>query len=240
VDSLASVAVALDPEREFQRDYVQEFIEGRACAAVYLGERKNARLLGLTRQLVGETSLHAGMFQYCGSIGPLSLDPNVSSKLARIGNVLTSRFQLRGLFGVDCILRDGVPWPVEVNPRYTASVEVMEYAAGVPAIALHRAVFDTDAPLPRAKPRVAGVVGKAILFARAPLVFPDDGPWSTTLRSPGPIEEMPEFADIPHAGERIQARRPILTFFARAETEAQCLEQLKAIAADLDRWLFER
>jgi len=27
-----------------------------------------------------------------------------------------------------CILRDGVPWPVEINPRYTASVEVLEYA----------------------------------------------------------------------------------------------------------------
>jgi len=60
------------------------------------------------------------------------------------------------------------------------------------------------------------------------------------LRSPGPVEEMPAFADIPHAGERIQERRPILTFFARAESEAQCLEQLRAIAADLDHWLFER
>jgi predicted ATP-grasp superfamily ATP-dependent carboligase len=147
---------------------------------------------------------------------------------------------LRGLFGVDCILRDGIPWPVEVNPRYTASVEVLEYGAGVPAMALHRAVFDPNGPPPSAKQQAGGVVGKAILFARAPLVFPDDGPWSSTLRAPGPVEKMPAFADIPHVGERIPARRPILTFFTRAASEAACLDQLKAIAADLDRWLFER
>jgi predicted ATP-grasp superfamily ATP-dependent carboligase len=60
-----------------------------------------------------------------------------------------------------------------------------------------------------------------------------------TLQHPGPIEQMPAFADIPHAGEPIEVRHPILTFFARAESEASCLDQLKSIAADLDRWLFK-
>src|SRR5262249_38988627 len=119
-------------------------------------------------------------------------------------------------------------------------VEVLEYGAGVPAMALHRAAFDPEAPTACPKQRAAGMVGKAILFARAPVTFPSDGPWTPTLRSPGPIEEMPAFADVPHPGERLEARRPILTFFARADTEAACLEQLKAIAADLDRWLFQR
>ena len=48
---------------------------------------------------------------------------------------------LRGLFGVDFVLRDGIPWPVEVNPRYTASVEVLEFAAGIRALTLHRSIF---------------------------------------------------------------------------------------------------
>jgi predicted ATP-grasp superfamily ATP-dependent carboligase len=146
---------------------------------------------------------------------------------------------LRGLFGVDCILRDGIPWPIEINPRYTASVEVLEYGGGVPAMALHRAVFDPTASVPEVQPRSTGIVGKAILFAKDSLVFPADGPWMPTLQHPGPIEQMPAFADIPHAGEPIEVRHPILTFFARAESEASCLDQLKSIAADLDRWLFK-
>ena len=41
-----------------------------------------------------------------------------------------SAFGLAGWFGVDFILRDGIPWPVEINPRYTASVEIHELASG--------------------------------------------------------------------------------------------------------------
>ena len=106
-------------------------------------------------------------------------------------------------------------------------------------MAVHRAVFEPNAPIPAAKPQAA-MVGKAILFARAPLEFPADGPWMITLRSNAPVEEMPAFADIPHAGERIEARRPVLTFFVRADTEAACLDALKDIASELDRWLFGR
>jgi predicted ATP-grasp superfamily ATP-dependent carboligase len=221
-------------------NYLQEFIDGTPLAAVFVGEIGRCRFLGATRQLVGAEWLHAKPFQYCGSIGPVELNIELNGRLKRLGSALERFGLLRGLFGVDCILRDSVPWPVEVNPRYTASIEVLEYGAGVPAMALHRRVFETNAPAPRAKPQAAEVVGKAILYARETLVFPEDGPWMATLRNPGLIDEMPAFADIPHAGEPIEARRPILTFFARAASEDACLAELKAIAADLDRWLFNR
>jgi predicted ATP-grasp superfamily ATP-dependent carboligase len=220
--------------------FLQEYIEGESRAACFVGTAEQAIFLGATRQFIGENWLHAAAFHYCGSIGPLILGGAEQDIMKLLGNVLAVHCGLRGIFGVDYIVRGGSPWPVEVNPRYTASVEVLEYGAGVPAMSLHRAVFDPDAPPANPKPRAAGLVGKAILFARAPVNFPNDGPWTPTLRSPSPIEDIPEFADIPHAGEPIEARRPILTFFARAETETACLEELKAIAADLDRWLFER
>jgi predicted ATP-grasp superfamily ATP-dependent carboligase len=221
-------------------NYLQEFIEGTPHAAVYVGENGNCRFLGATRQLVGAEWLHAKPFQYCGSIGSIELSVDLNDQLERLGSTLERWCHLRGLFGVDCIVRENVPWPVEVNPRYAASVEVLEYGAGVPAMALHRRVFDKDAPVVNAKPHAAGMVGKAILFAREALTFPDYGPWMATLRKPGPIDEMPAFADIPHAGEPIEARRPVLTFFARAASEDACLAKLKSIAADLDRWLFGR
>ena len=55
----------------------------------------------------------------------------------RSGQVLASAFALVGLFGVDYILHDDEPWPVEVNPRYTASVEVLELALGRSLLAEH-------------------------------------------------------------------------------------------------------
>jgi predicted ATP-grasp superfamily ATP-dependent carboligase len=141
---------------------------------------------------------------------------------------------------VDCVIRDGVPYPVEINPRYTASVEVVEYATGLAALALHRRVFDPKAPATKPLSIVKGFVAKAILFAQAPLIFPGDGPWTSTLEVPIPVQELPAFADIPAAGEPIEAGQPILTFFARADAQAACLDSLQRTAADLDHWLFKR
>ncbi len=220
--------------------YYQAYVEGTPCAAVYLGDDGGAQLLGATRQLVGEPWLHAAPFHYCGSVGPLVLEPRLRQALDRLGNVLADGCRLRGLFGVDFVLRDDVPWPVEVNPRYTASVEVLEYAAGVPALSLHRQVFAKEAvALAPGLVRNTGTwLGKAVLWARAPLTFPEDGPWQAVLGEPPSLHEAPAFADIPRAGERIAAGRPVLTFFARGSSDEDCVQLLQQIAADLDRSLF--
>jgi predicted ATP-grasp superfamily ATP-dependent carboligase len=224
--------------------FFQQYIEGESCAAVYVGDGSRARLLGVTRQLVGINWLHARPFAYCGSIGPYRPSPSLRSALEHLGNVLAGGAALRGIFGVDFIERDDVAWPVEVNPRYTASVEVLEYAQGISALALHCQIFDPASlsaghafPEPVSEGSATGVVGKAILFARAPVVFPCEGPWSAALGQPP--AELPEFADIPPSGERIDAGRPVLTFFTRADSERDCLDRVRQIAADLDRRLWK-
>jgi predicted ATP-grasp superfamily ATP-dependent carboligase len=203
---------------------LHEYIEGEARAALYVARVGGTRLLGVTRQLVGEPWLHAAPFQYCGSVGPLSLNGPERAALERLGDVLATGCGLRGLFGVDGIWCDGTFWPVEVNPRYTAAVEVLEEATGLAALAWHRRAFDADAPNPPEPSRPNGVVGKAILYARQALTFPSDGPWRDTSA----------FADIPDAGQRIEARRPVLTMFARAADVTSCLDALKATATRLD------
>src|SRR5262249_36432055 len=121
--------------------YFQEFIEGDPYAALYVGDGGRAWLLGLTRQLVGVPWLSATPFHYCGSLGPIEPEDRLRASLIRTGTVLAARCGLRGLFGVDGILREGVFWPVEVNPRYTASAEVLEYATGMKFLTWHWLVF---------------------------------------------------------------------------------------------------
>jgi predicted ATP-grasp superfamily ATP-dependent carboligase len=225
------------PRGADRRCYLQEYLDGESRAAAFVGDGREARLLGLTRQLVGCDWLHAGRFRYCGSIGPLRLSEPDAAGLARLGTTLASS-GLRGIFGVDGVWLGGALWPVEVNPRYTASVEVMEYAAGLRALAWHAAVFQQGALPCSAVPPPRDFVGKAILFARAPLAFPAEGPWSAVLRCPPAVNELPAFADIPVAGASIPAGRPVLTFFARGATQEECEARLRETAADLDRRLF--
>jgi predicted ATP-grasp superfamily ATP-dependent carboligase len=216
-----------------QRVYLQEFIEGESCAAVYVGDESGARLLGVTRQLTGERWLHARTFAYCGSIGPLPVGPGLRATLEHLGEILVKGSGLRGLFGVDLIVNNAGPWVVEVNPRYTASVEVLEYALGIAAVDLHRRVFEPAAG--RGEKGLADIVGKAILFARAPLTFPADGSGQPPGTDP---RQLPELADIPPAGQRIEVGQPVLTFFARGDSPADCRGRLQKMAADLDRRLF--
>ena len=132
------------------------------------------------------------------------------------------------------------------RPAWRRTREVLQHllSAEIPTLrddaALCERVFDPDtpcnAPTPVASP--GAVIGKTILFAREALVFPGDGPWLAELRQPSPIDSLPVFADIPSAGERIPAGRPILTLFARSGSIEACEEELRRRAADLDRWLF--
>jgi predicted ATP-grasp superfamily ATP-dependent carboligase len=218
--------------------YYQQYIDGASGSAVFVGNGKATRFLGATRQLVGQDWLRAAPFHYCGSIGPLDLDSSAKTALKGMGDVLVQESGLRGLFGVDYVLKDGVPWPVEINPRYTASMEVLEYARRIPLFSLHCQVFEPGVKV-QASPPGGGtdVVGKGILFTGCSLIFPDEGPWEETLKNPMPIGELPRFADIPQPGSRIAAGSPVLTFFVRGKSADECLELLKSQAADLDRRL---
>jgi predicted ATP-grasp superfamily ATP-dependent carboligase len=220
----------------------QEYIDGQPAAAIYVSPIWNhVFFLGLTRQLVGIPWLHAAPFQYCGSIGPVRTRGQLRDELERVGKAVGIGLgpRLTGLFGVDGILAGGHFWPVEVNPRYTASVEVLEYATGRRHLAWHRSAFAPGDPdLLNEATSTSGFVGKAILYAPDDLTFPADGPWLSELRSPTPLDVAPDFADIPAPGEVIPRGRPVLTFFvSRAELDS-CENALRVIADDLTRRLF--
>ena len=203
------------------KQYVQEFIEGDSVAAVYVAAGVRARLLGVTWQLVEG-------FRYRGSIGPLATSDELTAMLTALGNALASA-GLRGLFGVDGVLRDGRFYPVEVNPRYTASMEVLELTTGCHLLEAHRLAFADPAALagwqgpPR---RVDRLIGKAIVFAGHDSTAP--------ARSPG---TWPEFADIPPAGEPVRAGQPILTVFASGAGWDEVRDELRRRAAAIDAWL---
>jgi predicted ATP-grasp superfamily ATP-dependent carboligase len=222
------------PPRPIRRAFWQEYIEGEACAAVYVAAEGRATLLGVTRQLVGEPWLHAAPFHYCGSIARTPA-PRLRDALERLGNVLAAGCGLRGIFGIDFILQGETPWPVEINPRYTASVEVVEHAQGIAALALHRQAFDPSITVAGAcRQECLPHVGKAILFASTSVRFPREGPWLASLLPQPSPQEPPAFADIPAADEVIQAGRPICTLFAVADSEAACHRLLQQKAAGLD------
>ncbi len=178
--------------------YLQQYLPGESYSAVFVATRDGSRLLGVTLQLVGMPEFHAAEFGYCGSIGPVQLHAGERQQWEQVGAVLAGEFQLRGLFGVDAIRQEGRIYPVEVNPRYTASVETLELALDVRAVTLHCHAC-TQRPIELTARSTRRLIGKAVLFAPQDLVVRE-------FRREGF-----SIADVPLPGTEIKQGHPVLT-----------------------------
>ena len=153
--------------------YFQKWIDGPSFSALFIGERSQAhapaRLIGASRQLTG---IPGSPYGYVGSIGPMPATEPLWSRLEVLGTALASAFGLAGWFGVDFVLRDGIPWPVEVNPRYTASVEIFETAACRSLLPDHQAACAATRSLSQTPPSADiptdRVIAKWILLCSPP------------------------------------------------------------------------
>jgi predicted ATP-grasp superfamily ATP-dependent carboligase len=212
----------------------QKRVGGTPCSAVFVAADGAVKLLGVTRQLIGEPWLGAHGFQFAGSIGPLPISEAVNDTILRIGSLLVEQFDLLGLFGVDFMFNGDDVWTLEVNPRYTASVEIVERFSGVCAIAEHAAacgevreserIGSSSTPVPAS--------GKGILFARRDLVISD--PFSEWSLAESARLPWPTLADVSPAGTLTESGRPILTFFADGEDVFDVEQQLRALASELE------
>jgi predicted ATP-grasp superfamily ATP-dependent carboligase len=222
--------------------YLQEFIPGTSYAAVYIAANREAQLLGVTRQLVGAAWCGATGFRYSGSIGPVAISESAESEWLRIGKALSQSFNLQGLLGVDAIVNEQGVWPVEVNPRYTASVEILERAIDdCRVIDRHVQACRDHRLLPFRRNTCNTLHGKAVIYAPAETwltasVIQATASVIQVTTSLQNEDSWPLTADIPHPG-KVRAGQPIMTIFAHAETEETVLATLQARASEIQRYV---
>jgi predicted ATP-grasp superfamily ATP-dependent carboligase len=224
-------------------DYAQEFIPGTPASALFVSMPWRSYFLGAASQLIGTPWLHARPFEYAGNIAPLSLTDSEHRFMSQLGWVVTQYGPKFGFFGVDLIRTGELSVPIEVNPRYTASVELYELACGVASMKWHASC--ASVPSGGGKRNTHGkqpteftspsVVGKAVYYAAKPIPFPASGPWDESLARCTDVWRVPDFADIPEPGTVIEPGQPVLSLLVGTTSEAECVNQLKAKAADCDR-----
>ena len=214
--------------------YYQQLVQGTSCAAVYVAARGSARLLGVSQQLIGIPWAGASGFRYSGSVGPLPLTDAEHRRFAQLGEQLAAAYSLEGLFGVDLVIGDDVGWVIEINPRYTASMEVLERAGGFSAVACHAAAC-RDGTLPDEPVFSGGWHGKVILYTRRETAVPDE----LVSRALAANEQLPlpATADIPAPQSPLRAGWPVMTLLERAADRASLLTRLQSEAASWQRLL---
>ncbi len=207
-----------------EQEILQEYVEGSPVSAVFVANGSKGVVLGLTGQLIGCSELGVGGYNWCGNILPLALDGD--TKKTVIGNIeellnnLTRHFGLKGVGGIDFILKeeDGQIYPfiLEVNPRYTGSMELIEWAYGLNIYSLHCDGCDGNLPEFDLHEQLdEDYYAKGIVFARQDIQVKNTENWQDAGRR-----------DIPFAGDTIQHGSPVCTIFSQADTSTACLAKL--------------
>ena len=220
------------PSRGF---VLQEYMPGLACSASFVANGRECVVVGLSEQLVGRPEFGAYGFHYCGNLLPLdaarglSTGRRILNQVQKLAAFITQEFRLVGVNGMDLVLNENQVCLTEINPRYTASMELIERAYGLPMFDLHvRAVVQGELPEFGLATRLSDgpFYGKAILYAEKDVVAANTCSW---------LERG--IRDVPVGGESLPKGGPICTVLACEPTRDHCMatlvSQAKAIKEEI-------
>jgi uncharacterized protein len=230
------VTFAQSGQRADDQSMLQEYVEGKSCSASFITDGRECVVIGITRQLVGMHQFGSKGFRYCGNILPLPemLIPEkrnfILEQVRTLAGFLAREYRLAGVNGMDFILDGDQVCLTEVNPRYSASMELIERAYGLPVFHLHaQAALDGKLPEFKLEPVLEDgrFFGKAILFAERDAIAPETRSWiEKTLR------------DVPESGEKLQKGSPVCTLLSSGPTYDGTLDELIRRAAILKEEIY--
>ncbi len=204
--------------------YFQREMKGLPMSATFVGNGRDARVLGFNRLIVR----HRGTlpFVFGGAVGPVPLPDDVAARITAAVCALVAAFSLRGLGSLDFMLDGSAFGVLEVNPRPPASMELygrryfQPVSSGQPcgAIAAHRrACLHGDLPRAVEHEAIATVRGTEIVYAPRPVCIDD-----AAARRLG---ERTDCHDLPSGAQRFAAGDPICSVSATA-ADAELVEAL--------------
>jgi len=231
------IAFLNDEKTPGEKCMLQEYLPGRPCSISFMANGRECVILGITEQLIGVHQLGSQGFRYCGNLLPCpeAIDPRRGTDLLdqarRLASFLTREYGLAGVNGMDVIYRNDHIYLTEVNPRYSASMELIEQAYGLPVFQLHtRAITDGELPKFNLEERWTQTqfFGKAILFAERDTVAPNTDSWLAM-----------DLHDVPASGERLPKGGPVCTILADRTTYNDTIAALMDQAGKLRGEIYE-
>lgn len=207
---------------------LQEWLPGMVGSVAFVANGRQAVLLGITEQLVERRAFGAAGFKYCGNLMPPRLQAAqlkaMLNELQALIAHLVITFGLWGVNGLDFIWHQERAWTLEVNPRPSASVELIDIVYGIRVFEIHVRSFTGQLPsFDLAQALLDNrAAGKAILYAPFDVSIDDTSNW--------PNDGV---RDIPHSGEQIKQGHPVCTILTTGTGPSDCLRQLRSKASKI-------
>jgi uncharacterized protein len=106
--------------------YFQRRTGGRALGALFIANRRRARIVGVSEQTI--RARHGHPYVYCGIVGPVSLPPAVAARIEEAVSAVVEDMGLAGLNSLDLLLEGDEFYVLEVNARPSSSIALYDSA----------------------------------------------------------------------------------------------------------------
>lgn len=232
-ESLALISSLAQPTQFI----VEEKIEGIPGSVTFLANGREAIAVGTSRQLIGGGKTRP--FLYEGNIVPLEIQgiielKSFERKITEVIVHLAKDFGLKGINTLDFIVNEDGIWILELNPRWSASVELIERFCGKRLFSSHLAackgvdltpIFAAPFYDQRRASRDGPVFwGKRIVYANDSFVVAShDEKQLRVIYEQG-------VRDIPSAGTIIAKGQPLCTVLSEGDSDRECTLNLGVMA----------
>jgi len=188
----------------------QLYIPGPTFGAACISNGSETQVLGITRHLRMTRRLGVTRFQYCGSVGPLPLSDTLNAAISTMASEIASECGIVGLFGLDLKIQNNQIWLLEINPRFTASMDLLRDGTGENLIQQHIDACRNKPLIPiQHSKKLSAIQTRAILFAKSPTRFnPTCNQWDF-------------IADIPAHNTTLDIGSPICSIYGRGKTASE-------------------
>jgi predicted ATP-grasp superfamily ATP-dependent carboligase len=228
-----------------QNCYLQQKQEGTGVGVTFLTSDFGTILLGGAESGFEDTQRFMPKYTYRGSIGPYQWSETFLARLRSFGQRVGSEARILGLWQADFIVNPEFISLLEINPRWSASMELLDVAMEERLVGWHVACVNKSVELSEwhalslrcdqrilAKPQQ--VYGKLIHYAPFDFVVSESqaSQWWEVRWDSGkrlPAESAWFAADIPPANTQVTQGQPIRTSMIVGKTK----EQVVAVGTQL-------
>ena len=110
--------------RSKSSEYFQKRLPGTAVSLSFFADGQNVVPLGYSKPVA--TTQSNLPFVFCGLDGPIELIDSVAQEALKISKLIVHKFKLRGYNGIDFLVSDKSVQFLDLNPRITASFEILQ------------------------------------------------------------------------------------------------------------------
>ncbi|WFN34905.1 ATP-grasp domain-containing protein [Methanogenium sp. S4BF] len=202
--------------------YIRQMpVEGIPCSVSCIADGTSARALSLNRQFNrgGEGERRFG---FAGAVTPFQ--PAERESILTLAEDIAAKSGCIGSLGIDFMLTDDGIRTIEINPRFQATLDIVEMSTGANIFEMHRNAASGILPASRPGPVMTAV--RSIIFADRDCVVTDD------LKS-----LHPDIADIPWVGTEIEEGGAVLSVYGRGADEAEALAALDKTITRVYRYM---